>query len=53
MRDDIMARRADMNVNEVLSNRAIQLLGGAVGSKTPVCRCESRKGRLKDAGLSM
>jgi len=25
-----------MNVNEVLSNRAIQLLGGVVGSKSPV-----------------
>jgi fumarate hydratase class II len=26
----------NMNANEVISNRAIQLLGGAVGSKTPV-----------------
>ncbi|EOD08009.1 fumarate hydratase [Emiliania huxleyi CCMP1516] len=26
----------NMNVNEVLSNRAIQLLGGVVGSKSPV-----------------
>merc|ERR1719215_1463612 len=26
----------NMNVNEVLSNRAIQILGGEVGSKTPV-----------------
>ncbi|TFG66698.1 MAG: aspartate ammonia-lyase, partial [Gemmatimonadales bacterium] len=26
----------NMNANEVLSNRAIQLLGGEVGSKTPV-----------------
>jgi fumarate hydratase class II len=26
----------NMNVNEVISNRAIQLLGGAVGSKEPV-----------------
>ncbi len=26
----------NMNVNEVISNRAIQLLGGAVGSKNPV-----------------
>ncbi len=26
----------NMNANEVLSNRAIQLLGGVVGSKTPV-----------------
>ena len=25
-----------MNVNEVISNRAIQLLGGELGSKTPV-----------------
>ena len=25
-----------MNVNEVLSNRAIQLLGGNIGSKSPV-----------------
>ena len=25
-----------MNVNEVISNRAIQLLGGEVGSKAPV-----------------
>jgi fumarate hydratase class II len=25
-----------MNVNEVISNRAIQMLGGTVGSKTPV-----------------
>ncbi len=28
--------QSNMNVNEVLSNRAIQLLGGAIGSKTPV-----------------
>lgn len=28
--------QTNMNVNEVLSNRAIQLLGGEVGSKTPV-----------------
>ena len=28
--------QSNMNVNEVLSNRAIQLLGGALGSKTPV-----------------
>ena len=27
---------SNMNVNEVISNRAIQLLGGEVGSKTPV-----------------
>jgi fumarate hydratase class II len=27
---------SNMNVNEVLSNRAIQLLGGALGSKTPI-----------------
>jgi fumarate hydratase class II len=25
-----------MNVNEVIANRAIQLLGGDVGSKTPI-----------------
>jgi len=25
-----------MNVNEVISNRAIQILGGIMGSKTPV-----------------
>src|SRR4051794_30265194 len=28
--------QSNMNVNEVISNRAIQLLGGEVGSKTPV-----------------
>lgn len=28
--------QSNMNANEVLSNRAIQLLGGEVGSKTPV-----------------
>jgi fumarate hydratase class II len=28
--------QSNMNVNEVLSNRAIQLLGGTVGSKSPV-----------------
>ena len=28
--------QSNMNVNEVISNRAIQLLGGKVGSKTPV-----------------
>jgi fumarate hydratase class II len=28
--------QSNMNVNEVLSNRAIQLLGGTIGSKTPV-----------------
>jgi fumarate hydratase class II len=28
--------QSNMNVNEVISNRAIQLLGGTVGSKTPV-----------------
>jgi fumarate hydratase class II len=28
--------QTNMNVNEVLSNRAIQILGGQVGSKTPV-----------------
>jgi fumarate hydratase, class II len=28
--------QSNMNVNEVLSNRAIQLLGGKIGSKTPV-----------------
>ncbi len=27
---------SNMNVNEVISNRAIQLLGGALGSKSPV-----------------
>jgi len=36
--------QTNMNVNEVLSNRAIQILGGQVGSKTPVhpndhCNC--------------
>ena len=25
-----------MNVNEVISNRAIEVLGGVLGSKTPV-----------------
>lgn len=28
--------QSNMNVNEVISNRAIQLLGGVIGSKTPV-----------------
>ena len=28
--------QTNMNVNEVISNRAIELLGGVVGSKTPV-----------------
>ena len=28
--------QSNMNVNEVLSNRAIQLLGGVLGSKSPV-----------------
>lgn len=28
--------QTNMNVNEVLSNRAIMILGGEVGSKTPV-----------------
>jgi fumarate hydratase class II len=28
--------QSNMNVNEVLSNRAIQLLGGSLGSKSPV-----------------
>lgn len=28
--------QTNMNVNEVLSNRAIQILGGVVGTKTPV-----------------
>src|SRR3984957_6943457 len=28
--------QSNMNVNEVLSNRAIQLLGGRIGSKSPV-----------------
>jgi fumarate hydratase class II len=28
--------QTNMNVNEVLSNRAIQIMGGVVGSKTPV-----------------
>ena len=28
--------QTNMNVNEVLSNRAIQILGGEVGSKSPV-----------------
>ena len=28
--------QSNMNVNEVISNRAIQLLGGELGSKTPI-----------------
>ncbi len=28
--------QSNMNLNEVISNRAIQLLGGAIGSQTPV-----------------
>ena len=28
--------QSNMNVNEVLANRACQLLGGRIGSKTPV-----------------
>ena len=28
--------QTNMNVNEVLSNRAIMILGGEIGSKTPV-----------------
>jgi len=28
--------QSNMNVNEVISNRAIQLLGGEIGSKTPI-----------------
>ena len=28
--------QSNMNLNEVISNRAIQLLGGVIGSKTPV-----------------
>ncbi|MDX2062183.1 MAG: lyase family protein, partial [Bacteroidia bacterium] len=28
--------QSNMNVNEVISNRAIELLGGAMGSKTPI-----------------
>ncbi len=28
--------QSNMNVNEVISNRAIQLVGGSLGSKTPV-----------------
>lgn len=28
--------QTNMNVNEVISNRAIQLMGGQVGSKNPV-----------------
>ncbi len=28
--------QSNMNVNEVISNRSIQLLGGALGSKTPI-----------------
>ena len=28
--------QSNMNVNEVISNRAIQLVGGTIGSKTPV-----------------
>ena len=30
--------QTNMNVNEVISNRAIEMLGGRVGSKTPVHR---------------
>lgn len=30
------ATQSNMNVNEVLSNRAIQILGGTIGSKDPV-----------------
>ncbi len=30
------ATSTNMNVNEVLSNRAIEILGGVIGSKTPV-----------------
>ena len=29
-------REIDTNVNEVLANRAIQLLGGAIGSRVPI-----------------
>jgi fumarate hydratase class II len=29
-------RETDMNVNEVLANRAIQLLGGTIGSRVPI-----------------
>jgi Lyase len=32
--------QSNMNVNEVLANRAIQLLGGEIGSKSPVGLCE-------------
>jgi fumarate hydratase class II len=28
--------QTNMNINEVISNRAIEMLGGAIGSKTPV-----------------
>ena len=28
--------QTNMNVNEVISNRAIQMIGGVLGSKTPV-----------------
>ncbi|MDF3291443.1 class II fumarate hydratase [Streptomyces silvisoli] len=28
--------QSNMNVNEVISNRAVQLVGGALGSKTPI-----------------
>jgi fumarate hydratase class II len=28
--------QTNMNVNEVISNRAIEILGGELGSKTPV-----------------
>jgi hypothetical protein len=28
--------QTNMNVNEVISNRAIEILGGVLGSKTPV-----------------
>ena len=28
--------QTNMNVNEVISNRAIEMMGGTLGSKTPV-----------------
>jgi len=30
--------QSNMNVNEVVSNRAIEMLGGVLGSKKPVCQ---------------
>ena len=32
--------QTNMNVNEVIANRAIQMMGGKLGSKKPVLCCE-------------